>query len=75
MFISAVMPIMSIYHLPHGQYGYGGHVINLPQDVTSFASSLPRVPGYCRCEKRRCQPVCDGSSALRAGSACDVIIP
>ena len=44
MLISAVIPIMSIYHLPHGQYSYSGHVINLPQDVTSFASSLPRVP-------------------------------
>ncbi len=41
MLISAVMPIMSIYRLPHGQYGYSGHVINLPQDVVSFASSLP----------------------------------
>ena len=38
------MPIMSIYRLPHGQYGYSGHVINLPQDVVSFATSLPRLP-------------------------------
>ena len=44
MLISAVMPIMSIYHLPLGQYGYTGHVINLPQDVVSFALSLPRLP-------------------------------
>lgn len=22
-----------MYHLPHGQYGYIGHVINLSQDV------------------------------------------
>ena len=44
MLISAVMPIMSIYRLPHGQYGYSGHVINLPQDVVSFAISLPRLP-------------------------------
>ena len=44
MLISAVMPIMSIYRLPHGQYGYSGHVINLPQDVASFANSLPRLP-------------------------------
>ena len=27
--------------LPHGQYGYSGHV---PQDVASFANSLPRLP-------------------------------
>ena len=44
MLVSAVMPIMSIYRLPHGQYGYSGHVINLPQDVVSFVSSLPRLP-------------------------------
>ena len=44
MLISAVMPFMAIYHLPRGQYGYRGHVINMPQDITSFASSLPRVP-------------------------------
>ena len=35
---------MSIYRLPHGQYGYTGHVINLPQDVMSFAHRLPRLP-------------------------------
>ena len=44
MLISAVLPIMSLYRLPHGQYGYGGHVVNLPQDITSFATSLPRLP-------------------------------
>ena len=44
MLIAAVMPIMSIYRLPHGQYGYSGHVVNLPQDAVSFASSLPRLP-------------------------------
>lgn len=43
MLISAALPIMSIYRLPHGQYGYTGHVINLPQDVASFANSLPRL--------------------------------
>ena len=44
MLVSAVLPIMSLYKLPHGQYGYSGHVINLPQDVASFANSLPRLP-------------------------------
>ena len=44
MLISSVMPVMSIYRLPLGQYGYTGHVINLPQDVVSFAQSLPRLP-------------------------------
>ena len=44
MLISAVMPIMSVYRLPQGQYGYSGHVINLPQDVAAFAQTLPRLP-------------------------------
>ena len=37
---------MSVYRLPHGQYGYSGHniIVNLPQDVASFAQSLPRLP-------------------------------
>ena len=35
---------MTIYRLRHGQYGYRGHVINLPQDLTTFATSLPRLP-------------------------------
>ena len=41
--IAAVMPIMSVYRLPQGQYGCSAHVINLPQDVVSFANSLPRL--------------------------------
>ena len=44
MLISGVLPIMSLYRLPHGQYAYCGHVINLPQDVASFVNSLPRLP-------------------------------
>lgn len=44
MLISAVMPMMSLYHLPYGQLEYRGHVINLPQDVSTFARSLPRHP-------------------------------
>ena len=44
MLISAVLPIMSLYRLPHGQYGYSGNVINLPQDVACFVHSLPRLP-------------------------------
>ena len=43
MLISAVLPIMTMYRLPHGQYGYNGHVINLPQDITSFANKLPHT--------------------------------
>ena len=40
MLISAVMRIMFIYCLSHGQYGYSGHVVNLYQDILSFSSSL-----------------------------------
>ena len=44
MLISPTLPKMTFYRLPHGQYGYSVHVINHPQDVTSFANSLPRAP-------------------------------
>ena len=44
MLISPVMPMMSVYRLPHRQFGYNGHVINLPQNVSSFVSKLPRLP-------------------------------
>ena len=44
MLISGVLPVMSLCRLPHGQYAYSGHVINLPQDVASFANTLPRLP-------------------------------
>ena len=44
MLISAVLPIMTLYRLPHGQYGYSGHIINVPQDVASLADKLPRTP-------------------------------
>ena len=36
--------MISLYRLPHGQYGYNGHIINLPQDVESFVNRLPRHP-------------------------------
>ena len=44
MLISPVLPIMSLYRLPRGQYAYSGHEINLPQDVATFTNSLPRLP-------------------------------
>ena len=44
MLIAAVMAIMTIYRHPHGQYGYSGHVMNLPKHAISFASSLPQLP-------------------------------
>ena len=40
---NAAISIMSVYRLPQGQYGYSGHVVNLPQDVASFSQSLPRL--------------------------------
>jgi hypothetical protein len=33
MLISPVMPMMAVYRLPHGQYDYSGHVVNLPQNL------------------------------------------
>ena len=44
MLIAAAMPIMVIYQLPHGLLGYSGHILNLPQNVTSYARTLPRSP-------------------------------
>uniref|UniRef100_A0A1X7U168 DUF6570 domain-containing protein n=1 Tax=Amphimedon queenslandica TaxID=400682 RepID=A0A1X7U168_AMPQE len=44
MLVSAIMPVMSIYRLLHGQCDYSGHVINFPQDIKSFATRLPRLP-------------------------------
>ena len=44
MLISPIMPMMTTYRLPHGQLGYSGHVISLPQAVDDFVKSLPRSP-------------------------------
>ena len=33
---------MRVYIKPGGQRGYSGHCINLPQNVTELATSLPR---------------------------------
>ena len=36
--------MMNVFRLPSGrQYGYSGHVLNLPQDVQSVVNSLPRT--------------------------------
>ena len=43
MLIAQVNPTMCIYRLPRGgQYGFKGHVLNLPQDVQGFVTDLPR---------------------------------
>ena len=36
-------PIMRVIHLKGGQLGYGGHVVNVAQDITTFAATLPRL--------------------------------
>ena len=42
--IARALPIMRIYIKLGGQRGFSGHCINLPQNVTEFATSLPRYP-------------------------------
>ena len=44
MLIARALPIMRVYIKPGGQRGYSGHCINLPQNVTEPATSLPRYP-------------------------------
>lgn len=44
MLIARALPIIRIYIKPGGQRGYSGHCINLPQNVTDLAKSLPRYP-------------------------------
>eukprot|EP00118_Oscarella_pearsei_P020682 m.225765 g.225765 ORF g.225765 m.225765 type:complete len:1796 (+) comp40019_c0_seq3:374-5761(+) len=46
MLIAKIAPMMKVYRLPSGrQYGYSGHVLNLPQDVQSIVTKLPRTIG------------------------------
>ena len=44
MLIARALPIMKVYIRPDGQRGYSGHCINLLQNVTELATSLPRYP-------------------------------
>ena len=44
MLIARALPIMKVYVKPGGQRGYSGHCINMPQNVTELAHSLPRYP-------------------------------
>lgn len=39
--IAQVHPVISVYRLKGGQFGYSGQVINFHQDITSFTTSLP----------------------------------
>lgn len=44
MLVARALPIIHIYIKPGGQRGYSGHTINLPQNVSELANSLPRYP-------------------------------
>lgn len=42
--IARVHPLISVFKLSgHHQFGYRGNIINLPQDVKSFAKCLPHT--------------------------------
>ena len=53
MRIAAALPFMSIYHLPHGQYGYCGHVVkqgwailqSVVESCTQFFSATEALGG------------------------------
>ena len=42
MLISRALPIINVFLLKGGQRAYGGHCINLPQNVSEVVNSLPR---------------------------------
>ena len=44
MLIARALPIINVYIKRGGQRGYSGHCINLPQNVSELAKSLPRTP-------------------------------
>ncbi|CAG8559029.1 9051_t:CDS:10, partial [Scutellospora calospora] len=44
MLIAQVFPVMVVYRLCGGQYGYRGNIINFPQDIEEFTTCLPRHP-------------------------------
>ncbi|KAK3919299.1 ATP-dependent DNA helicase [Frankliniella fusca] len=39
--IARVHPVLSVYKVRGGQYGYSGNIINFPQDVQQLATALP----------------------------------
>ena len=54
MLPARALPIMRVHIKPGGQRGYSGHCINLPQNVTELATSLPRYPKDCDyCQSKR----------------------
>ena len=44
--VEEVVPMMQTYVLQFGEYPYCGHVLNLPQDIRSLATSLPHTAKY-----------------------------
>ena len=42
MLIAQACPLMCVYTKHGGQYGYKGHVVNMPQNIQSFIKRLPR---------------------------------
>ena len=42
MLIAKGCPVMRVYRLKGEQRGYGGHVVNLAQNIGDFINSLPR---------------------------------
>ena len=42
MLIAKGCPVMRVYLLKGGHRGYGGHVVNLAQNIGDFVDSLPR---------------------------------
>lgn len=44
MLIARVLPLIHVCVKPGGQRGYSGHCINLPQNVSELAQTLPRYP-------------------------------
>ena len=54
MLIARALPIITVYIKPGGQRAYSGHCINLPQNITELANSLPHYPkGLCYCCKMK----------------------
>ena len=46
MLIARCCPIMRVIHLKGGQLAYGSHVVNVAQDITTFAATLPRLAAF-----------------------------
>ena len=42
MLIAKGCPVMRVYRLKEGKRGYGGHIVNLKQNIGGFVNSLPR---------------------------------